>query len=233
MNDTTVALSNAPSFDDLLQDMTDLGALAGQGKDVQIKFDLKVASAAYLGTLSLDENKHGKEIDDACRLTEAYWKAQNGAVIFDAKAGNQRKTISTTRKMIKLGTCPKWGVGQPMTALNDLVSMRQTLRKDPAQAKKLDDAHNMVMRWATLQLKRDTIMDDAELKEYCFKSDPEARTGEEVLEAIRKMANKLKVGKVSNCPDLDCSPEVQTIINSCTKRLVAIAKAKAPGAPTV
>ena len=233
MNDTTAALSNAPSFEDLLKDVIELGTLNGNSKDGQIKFDLKVASAAYLGTLSLDENKHGKDIDDATRLTEGYWKAHNSAVIFDAKAGNQRKTISTTRKMIKLGSCPKWGVGQPMSALNDLVSMRQTLRKDPAQAKKLDDAHNAVMRWATAQLKRDTIVDDAELKTFCYKSDVEERTGAGVLEAIRKLANNLKVGKVSNCPDCDDSPEVQSIINSCTKRLVAIAKAKAPGAPTV
>lgn len=225
--------SNAPSFASLIQDAIDLGTQAGLGKDVQIKFDIKIAEAAYAGSLTLDADKHGKDVDDANKLTEAYVKAQGSAIVFDAKAGNQRKTISNTRKMIKFGSCPKWGVGQPMGMINDFLTMRQTLRKDPANAKKLDDAHNSLMRLATAQLKRDTLMDDAELRTFCFKRESEPRTAEEVLESIRKTANALKLGKVANCPDLDTSPEVQAIINACTKRLTTIAKARAPqgGAP--
>jgi len=224
-----VIAPNAPTFDSLMQAVSELGTQAGHGVDVQIKFDLKVAEGGYLGSLSTDRNKHGQDIDDATQLAEAYWKARNGVVVFDAKAPNQRKTVATVRKMIKLGTCPKWGVGEPMATVNKLITLRQSLRKDPANAKKLDDAHNALMRFATTQLKRDTIMDDAELRTFCFKRDPDPRNprnAAEVLEAIRKTANNLKTGKVSNCPDLDDSAEVQAIINACTKRLVAIAKAK-------
>lgn len=224
-------MSNAPTFDDLLTSCAELGAQAGLGRDVQIKFDLKVIEAAYLGTLSLDENKHGKDIDDATKLSEAYWKAQNGAVIFDAKAAKQRKTISNVRKDIKLGSNPKWGQGEPMQSVNKLIAMRQALRKDPANAKKLDDAHNTLMRYATAQLRRDDLMDDAELKEFCFKSEADPRTAEEILEAARKTFSNLRVGKVSNCPDADTSPEVEAIIKLIGKRLTTIAKARAPGGP--
>lgn len=217
--------TNAPTFTELLAAVTDLGEQAGKGKDVQIKFDLKVMEAAYAGSLSLDANKHGKDADDATKLSEAYWKAQQGAVVFDAKADNQRKTISTTRKMIKLGSCPKWGVGEPMGRVNDLMTMRQSLKK---KNQKVDDAHNTLMRFATAQLKLDTLMDDNMLQTFCLKRVVEARTAEEVLEALRKTANNLKEGKVSNCPDMDSSAEVQSIINACTKRLAAIAKARGP-----
>lgn len=224
---------NAPTFEELLLSAAELGQQAGQGGDVQIKFDLKLCEAAYLGSLSLDTNKHGNDVDDATRLSEAYWKARNGAVIFDAKADKQRKTISNARKMIKLGSTPKWGVGEPMSTVNQLITIRQTLRKDPANSKKLDDAHNMLMRFATAQLKLDTLLDANALRTFAFKKDPDARTAEDVLEGIRKIANKLKVGKIANCPDLDNSQEVQAIINACTKRLTSIAKARAPqGAPT-
>jgi hypothetical protein len=223
--------SNAPSFDDLLASAAELGTQAGQGGDVQIKFDLKLCEAAYLGTLTLDAHKHGKDLDDATQLSSAYWKARNGAVIFDAKADKQRKTISNARKMIKLGGTPKWGVGEPMSTVNQLISIRQTLRKDPAHCKKLDDAHNTLMRFATAQLKLDTLMDAAQLRTFCFKSETEARTLEDFYDSIRKQANKLKVGKLSNCPELDNSPELQSIINACTKRITAIVKARAP-APT-
>ena len=189
--------TNAPTFNDLLASCAELGEQAGKGKDVQIKFDLKLIEAAYLGALSLDENKHGPSRDDATVLSEAYWVAQNGAVIFDAKAPNQRKTISNSRKNIKLGSCPKWGVGEPMSTVNQLVSLRLDMKK---KGIKVDDAHNSLMRYATAQLKRDTLMDVDELRTYCVKADPDARTGEDVLEGIRKIANKLKIGKVSNCP---------------------------------
>lgn len=226
---TPTTTTNAPTFNDLLASCTKLGEQAGKGKDVQIKFDLKLIEAAYLGALSLDENKHGPARDDATVLSEAYWRAQNGAVIFDAKAPNQRKTISNARKDIKLGSCPKWGVGEPMGTVNKLVSLRLDLKKKNV---KVDDAHNSLMRYATAQLKRDTLMDEDELRTYCVKADPDARTAEDVFEAIRKTINKLMIGKVSNCSDLDNSPEAQAIKNACTKRLTAIAKARAPGGAT-
>lgn len=225
-NAGTTPTANTISFADMLVVAADLGKQAGQGKDVQIKFDLKVLEAAFHGSLDLDPNKHGADTDDATKLSEAYARAQNSAVIFDAKAGNQRKLISNVRKGIKLGMWPKGGPGEPLQTVNTLISMRQKLRQDPANAKKLDDAHNTLMRYATTQLKRDHVLDESELRTFCFKAIPEARDGAEVIEAVRKTLNNLKVGKINNCPDLDNSQEVQDMIRLCTKRLVAIAKAK-------
>lgn len=218
--------SNVPSFNDLLAMATDLGTQAGQGKDVQIKFALKVVEAAYLGGLNLDPNKHGTDRRDGIVLAEAYVKAQKTATIFDAKADKSRKLISNLDKCIKLGANPKWGVGEPLSTVNQLITHRQTLRKDPANAKKLDDAFNMLMRYATQQLKRDTLIDGDELKGFAFKKDSEQRTVEDVLESIRKTANNLKAGKINNCSELDNSAHVQAIINACTKRLTEIAKAR-------
>lgn len=222
---------NVPSFNDLLQKATDLGTQAGQGKDTQIKFDILTIEAAYLGALSLDPNKHGTDRRDGIVLAEAYVKAQGLATTFDAKADKSRKLISNIDKCIKLGANPKWGMGQPLQNVNDLLAFRQTLRKDPTKSKKLDDAHNVLMRYATAQLKSDTLIDGDQRNAFAFKKDPEEITVEEVLEAIRKKANALKAGKVPHLPGLDNSAEVQTIINACTKRLTAIAKAKGGATP--
>lgn len=225
------ATPNTMSFNDLLNDAVMLATNEGNGKDAQVKFDLRLVEAAFLGVLDQSPDKHGKGMDDATALSEAYVKARGSAIVFDTKAGNVRKLVSTTRKCIKLGMWPKGGNGEPLQTVNNLVSMRQTFRKDPTKAKKLDDAHNMLMRYATQQLKRDTLIDGDELRAFCFKSETDPRTGEEVLESIRDTAIKLSKGKIANCADLDNSPEITAIVTACNKRLSAIAKAKGGTAP--
>lgn len=222
---------NVPTFESLLQVATELGEQAGKGKDTQIKFDLKVLEGAYLGALSLDPNKHGAGRRDGMLLAEAYVKAQQGAIIFDARSDKSRKLISNVDKMIKLGQNPKWGPGQPLTNVNELVTHRQTLRKDPATAKKLEDAHNMLMRYATAQIKSDTLIDGDARNQFAFKKNPDERTVEEVWEGIRKLATKLRDGKIAHCSGLDNSSETTTIINTSTKRLKAIAAARGAGTP--
>jgi hypothetical protein len=217
---------NAPTFESLLAVATDLGTQAGQGTDTQIKFDLKILEGAYLGTLSLDPNKHGQDRRDGIVLAEAYVKAQTGATQFNAKAPAGRKMISNVDKMIRLGSTPKWGQGEPLQNVNALVTFRQGQRKDPAKSKKLDDAHNMLMRYATAQLRSDTLIDGDALKAFAFRREPEERTVEEVLEGIRKTANRLKDGKLPHVAGSDNSAEVQAIINACTKRLTTIAKSR-------
>lgn len=224
--------ANVPSFESLLQVATELGQQAGQGADTQIKFDLKVIEGAYLGALSLDKDKHGKDRRDGIVLAEAYTKARQGAVVFDAKADKNRKLISNVDKCIKLGSNPKWGMGEPLQTVNTLVTFRQTQRKNPAEAKKLDDAHNMLMRFATAQLKRDTLIDGAELQAFAYKVDPDEVTVEQVLEGIRKKATNLQTGKIAHCNGVDQSNEVQKIVDLCTKRLKDIAKARGGQAAT-
>jgi hypothetical protein len=217
---------NALTLATMLTIAGELGAQEALGKDGQVKFDLKVAEAAFVGAIDLAKDKHGQGIDDATQLAAAYVKGRNSSVIFDHKEPKQRKLVSNVRTMVKLGSSPKYGVGEPMATLNALMTTRQNLRRTANKGVKLDDAHNTLMRFAREQLKRDTLYAGDELKQFCFKAESDPRSGKEVLQAIQRMATNLKNGKVSNCPDLDNSPEVNAIINACNKRLSAIAKAE-------
>ena len=224
-----VPLSNNGSFVALLADAAELGKQAGLGKDTQIKFDLKVAEAAFHGKIDLDASKHGTGIDDATKLTEAYVKAQASALVFDAKAPNQRKSISCTRKLIQFGMWTKGGSGEPLASLNAFVMQRQKLRADPLNAKKLDDAHNAVLRYARAQVKRDQLITASEFNSFIFKKQPELATVEDILGNIRSAARKLYEGKAAGGTATDSSAEVMTVINACTKRLTDIAVAKGGG----
>lgn len=216
---------NALTLAQMLVIATDLGAQEALGKDGQVKFDLKVAEAAYVGAVDLQKDKHGDGIDDSTQLAAAYVKGRNSAVIFDHKEAKQRKLCSNVRTMIKLGSSPKFGVGEPISTLNALMTMRQNLRRTANKGLKLDDAHNTLMRFAREQLKRDTLFAGDELQAFCVKPDSEPRTADEVIRSILNTAVKLKSGKLANCSDVDTSPEINAIITSCNKRLTAIAKA--------
>lgn len=218
--------SNALTLATMLTIAGELGAQEAMGKDGQVKFDLKVAEAAFVGAIDMTKDKHGDGIDDATQLAAAYVKGRNGSVIFDHKEPKQRKLSSNVRTMIKLGSSPKFGVGEPMATLNTLMTTRQNLRRTAKTGIKLDDAHNTLMRYAREQLKRDTLIAGDELAAFCQKPESEGRTADEVLKSIMATATKLKTGKLSNCSDVDNSPEVNAIIAACNKRLTAIAKAK-------
>ena len=224
------AQSNAPTFDTIFATVTELGKVSGSGKDTQVKFDLTVCEGAYLGTLSLDPHKHGKEQNDALKLGEAYYRAQTGSMIFNSKADNQRKLVSNVQKFIKLGGCPKFGVGEPMGLVNRFMTRWKKLRQDPANKGKLNDAHNALLKLATAQLKLDTLIPDAEMDSFIFVGEKEPRTPEEWFAAVRKQASKLMEGKLTNCPESDTSPQIKAIMTMCGKRIEDILKARAPGA---
>jgi hypothetical protein len=208
----------------LLAKAQELGEQAGKGKDTQIKFLLSACEGGYLNAIDLVPNKHGTEIDDATKLAETYVRAQGTATVFDAKAGNQRKLVSTLRTSIKLGQWPKGGSGEPMATVNNLMSHRQTLRKQPQNAKKLDDAANTFLRYARAQLKKDTLIDGEELKNFVWKKVPDGQNVSEVLESVRNTLNKLvKGGRKDGLQD--ASSEVRAAAQKITDRLVAIAKA--------
>ncbi len=219
----TQATPNAMTFADVEAAATELGKMAGQGKDTQIKMLLKVVEGAFHGSVDLQENKHGTEIDDCTKLAEAYVRAQTGAVVFDHKAMNQRKLISTFRTCTKLGQWPKGGSGEPLATVNNLMSMRQKLRAIPGKIKKLDDAANTLLRYARGQLKRDQLIDDAELKTFCYKKDGTLQTPEQIIEHCRKQLLALKDGKASSGTAQDGSQDVRDAIKSLTERLKKIA----------
>lgn len=220
--------TNGWTFDTIEAVAKQLGEEAGKGQDTQVKFLLKVVEGAYHGAIDLVAHKHGQEIDDVTKLAETYVKAQQGAIIFDARAPNQRKLISCLRTCTRLGQWPKGGTGEPLATVNNLISMRQKLRQNPVEAKKLDDAANVLLKYARRQVKTDQLIADAELKDMCYKPAAGVRTAEEIIESARDQLQKLLDGKAAGGTALDQSPLIAAAKNSLTQRLVEIAKSRAP-----
>jgi hypothetical protein len=203
--------------------MIELGEMAGQGKDTQIKALMKVLEGAFHGSIDLQADKHGTDVDDCTKLAEAYVQAQNSATVFDAKAMNQRKLISTYRTVTKLGQWPKGGNGEPLGTANNLITMRQKMRAIPGEIKKLDDAANTLLRYARAQLKRDQLIDDKELKTFCYKKDSTLQTPKQIIEGVRKTLTALKDGKAASGTAQDASQDIRDAIRSLTDRLKKIA----------
>lgn len=218
--------ANTITFADLLQVAAALGADAGKGKDTQVKFLLKAVEGGYHNALDLTASKHGTDVDDATKLAEVYVRAQQGAVVFDAKAPNQAKLISTVRTSIKLGGWPKGGNGEPIATVNNLMTIRQNLRKIPAESKKLDDAANTLLKYARAQLKRDTLIDDAELKDFCYKPGVNLKTSEDLIEAMVKQMDKLIDGSAQHGTAQDNSADIHNARQLLRGRLSAIARAR-------
>lgn len=214
-----MTIPNALSMPQLEAIATELGEQSGKGKDTQIKFLLKITEASFHGAISLKPNTHGAGIDDAEHLAELYVKAQTGATMFDAKAPNQRKTISCMRTCIKLGQWSKGGPAEPMTTVNALMAERDRLRANPQTSKKLDDAANTLLRFARAQLKSDTLIDNNTLDEYCKKPISQVQTAEQILESVSKTLDNLIKGKSSHGMAMDDSPAVKQAYRSIKTRL--------------
>lgn len=212
------------AFEALLVEAGELGTQAGQGKDSQIKFDLKLIESAYLGLINLDPNKHGEGVRDGKVLAEAYYKAQTGATVFDHKQPSQRKLISNVDKCIHVGMQGKWGPGQPVSIVNDMLN-RRTHFKDKGE--KVEDAHNTLMRFLSNLKKRDDLPTDAEIDEIVLKKEPSQLDAEDIWERIKKLATGLRAGTIPNCPDQDTSAEIDRVVKNSEKRLKEIAKMRA------
>lgn len=212
------------AFEALIVEASELGTQAGQGKDSQIKFDLKLLESAYLGLINLDPNKHGEGVRDGKVLAEAYYKAQTGATVFDHKQPSQRKLISNVDKCIHVGMQGKWGPGQPVSIVNDMLN-RRTYFKDKGE--KVEDAHNTLMRFLSNLKKRDDLPTDAEIDEIVLKKEPARLDAEDIWERIKKLATGLRAGTIPNCPDQDTSAEIDRVVKNSEKRLKEIAKMRA------
>lgn len=218
--------TNALTFADLEKFAQEFGEQCGKGKDTQIKFLLKVAEGAYLGALDTTQNKHGAGVDDAEKLASVYYKAQTGATVFDATANNQRKLMSCVRTGIRIGGWTKGGAGEPIATINELLNHRQQLRRDPGMAKKLDDAANTFLRYARTQLKRDTLIEGAELKELVYRPVSDPAGPEAVLKNIAKSLDNLIKGKASNGHAQDSAPALVQAHQLLKKRLDEIASGR-------
>jgi len=223
MDTPTPVTSNKPTLDTVLADADLFGALAAKSKDSQAQFAIKIFGAGYLGVIDNTLDKHGKGIDDAQVITARYVKARNAAVVFDAKAPNQRKTASCFRTMIKAALLSKFGSGEPLTAMNTLMNIRIKLRADPAVIKLLDDAFNTQMKFCRTLIKRDTLPSDQELRSMCLKTQHDTPTAEDVILGIRKRIANLEQGR--HGPQL-ANEETGIITAACTKILTDMAKAR-------
>lgn len=219
-----MTIPNGLTMPQLEQIAQDLGTECGRGKDTQIKFLLKITEAAFHGAIDLVPMKHGKVADDAEHLAEIYVKAQSGATHFDAKAANQRKTISCMRTCIRLGMWPKGGPAEPMTTVNNLMAERGRMKANPIQAKVLDDAANTLLRFARAQLKSDTLIDNAELGDFCRKPPAQMATAQGILEGVETTLKNLIAGKSSHGTAMDDSPAVKQALRSIKARLDDIKK---------
>lgn len=220
---------NVITFDDIVQNAAELGEQAGKGEDVQIKFMLKVLEGGYHKLLDhTNKNKHGPGKDDAELLSETYFKGRNGSVVFNAKAPNQRKLISIVRKSIQFGSWHKGGAGEPLAIVNKTMTMRQQIRKIPGEAKRLDDAANVLMKLARAQLRRDTLLTDDELRELCFKKQADIATVEDIIERTAKTLDKLVSGSAANGTAQCSTPNIINARHALRQELAAIATARNP-----
>lgn len=221
----SAAAGNKMTLDTLKAKAIELGEQSGKGKDTQVKFLLSCLEGGYHGAIDLATSKHGADRDDATLLAEEYVKAQAGNIVFDAKAMNQRKLISTLRTSIKFGQWPKGGNGEPLATVNQLLTERSKVRKDPALCKKLDDAANTFLRFARAQMKRDLLIDPKEFNDFLFKKSKDPATATECVEALRNQIKKLIDGDAAGGNAQDNSKLVKDAYRALTDRLVEVAKA--------
>ena len=215
---------NDNRFELLLQTSRELGAVKGQGEDVQVKHLLSVTQAAFEGVIDNAEHKHGQGVDDATKITEEYWKARNSNVIFNPKADNQRKTISCVRQCVTLGSWSKGGSGEPLGMINTAMTQYRNMRKDPTVAKRMIDAANYLIAIARRMKKSDQLLDPDELRSLSFKKDPDALTVADVLDKARNTLKKLYDGKH---PAGSCNTSnVERAVKALSAELKGIADAK-------
>ena len=81
---------------------------------------------------------------------------------------------------------------------------------------------------------RDQLIDDAELKEFCYKPVSPLRTAEQIIESCRDQLDGLIRGTASQNTAQDANPEIIAAKNALTQRLknIAVARGKAKG-PTL
>jgi hypothetical protein len=212
---------NAPTFEQLLSDAAELGKEGGRGGDGITRLLLRTAETSFGEAADVQKHKHGRGVDDAAKIADAYIKGRSDGTLFDIKGPPMHTMRSRVRLMIKLGRWEKGGAGEPLSTLNSLITLHLKLRKEGSSD--LEDAPNAILRFAREQIKRDSVISAPELRTFCFKKEPQPKTEEDFVEAECKRWQKAKVGKDGFSVDADMADE---IIGSCTKRLEAIATAK-------
>lgn len=215
------AISNVPKFDNLLKEAAEAGATVGKGTDSWGQFLLKVGESSFLAVVDLDKDKHGKGVDDAWKLAEAYASAQNKNTIFNTKAPKTQKLASCIRTMTKFGMFSKGGQNEPLGSLNKFVATRQDMRKKPEFKDRMDDLPNSLLKYARAQNKRDDLIPATQFQLYILKAEHKIATEADWLSATRKAAQRVKAGTGGTMIE---TATADLIIRACGDRLTAIAK---------
>lgn len=210
---------NTLSFDDLRKLAVECGSEKGKGNDAQIRFALKVVEGAYFSCVDIEPDKHGKDKDDATVLAADYVKTQTGSEVFNKKKSNSAKLASCFKTLIRFGMWPHGGTGEPIGVMNKTMTIWRKERADSANAGLLDDAFNTLMKLARTQIRRDTLVEDSELRDLCFKRPTKQRSDEANLQAAAKLLEKVKKHKNS--------PHVNTALQQINAEIKAIAAEKA------
>lgn len=214
--------SNTIDLEEIKRRTQQLGEEDARGKDTQFKFHLQTLEGSYHAVLSNDKNKHGDKVDDATLLSQIYFKARSAQSMWDAKSANNRKLISTARLDIRAGACTDWGQGEPLNTVHKLTSIWQNLRKAPTNQGKLEDATNVLHRYLRMQLKRPDLLEDAELRQICFKRVKDPRSLEQFWQDTEETFRKLKVGSLASSTLQDNHSLVDLIRDACKDRREAL-----------
>lgn len=198
------------------------GADAAKGVDAQIRFQLVCLEGAYHAVLDpvIHKDKKTGDVvrDDAADLAKLYYESRSKANIFDAKAANIKKLVSTTRLVLRGGQCQK---GDILATVNELMSIRSTLRKDPKMAPHVIDATNVLHTALRLQLKADrsTPLEHEEMKAICLKKPKNPKSLEKFWEDLAETFRKLKVGSLAASTLQDTVPMVDQIEQMAKERV--------------
>lgn len=202
---------NRPTFDDYRAKAKALGASEGKGEDAYVGLLIQIMEGAYHGAIDMDSrDKHGKGRDDAFIIVADYRDERNKASQFKGKSKTERKILSNGRKAGKLGVSTKWGQGQPLANVSDLMFRRS--KAFALDAKNTDDAANTFLKYATAQNKSDTLIDGDALNGFCRKNVSPQRTNKAIIKATIKTLSKLD----------DSSQELKDGIEQLVKRVNAI-----------
>lgn len=216
--------ANALGLDALKDTIRTIAREKGRGRDGQVRTYMNVVEAAYHGCIDTIKDKHGQGRDDAVMLAELYVQEQAGVVMFDAKLDTHQKTASCFRACIKVGSKTALGPGEPLAGMGELLNIRRKIIAKGGN-KRVDDAANTLLRWARAQQKANVPFSTAELEQIVLKKNPDIKSGEDILNDVRKKLLKLRKGDNNGAHDE--SPEVVEAISNLTKRLTNIAKERA------
>ena len=219
-------LSNVPDLNYYREKAKQLGTLAGQGKNCYHTMLTDCLKGGFVNALTFDP-RQGEDEGDQAKLASDYATAQGLANSADPKAPNMRKIKSEIGLAIKTGGNPRFSGNEPVEISDKLVARHDALKRKQVQG--LLDKSNMLLRfWRHINNDKHGIPSESDLDAFCYKAASRPMTAERVIGMCLRTLEKLSVGKLANCNDMDDSKDVKDAVASLRKRAHAIVAAKTP-----